>query len=93
MSPALIAVLSISAVLAVALVVWRGPVLAFAQRTAVFTQQVRGEVRKVTWPTWDDLRRSTIIITIFVIIIGIIIGLMDTLFSLVLIRWLGQVFA
>ena len=38
------------------------------------------------------LRRSTIIITVFVIIIGIMIGLMDTLFSLVLIKWLGQVF-
>ena len=64
-----------------------------AQRTGSFMQQVRGEMRKVAWPTWDDLRRSTTVITIFVVIIGIIIGVMDSLFSLVLIRWFGQFFA
>lgn len=72
------------------LVVWREPVLAFAQRSATFLQQVRGEVRKVTWPTWEDLRKSTIVITILVIVIGIIIGLMDWLFSKLLIDFLGR---
>jgi preprotein translocase subunit SecE len=64
----------------------------FAQRTITFTQQVRGEMRKVSWPTWDDLRRSTMVITVFVVIIGIIIGVMDSVFSLILIKWLGQIF-
>lgn len=74
------------------LVVWREPVFAFAQRSATFLQQVRGEVRKVTWPTWEDLRKSTIVITILVIVIGIIIGLMDWLFSKLLIDFLGRAF-
>jgi len=75
-----------------ALVVWREPVLAFSQRSAAFMQDVRGELRKVSWPSWDDLRRSTGVITIIVIIIGILIGLMDWMFSRILIDLFGRVF-
>ena len=66
--------------------------VAVVQRTNTFLQQVRGEMRKISWPTWDDLRRSTFVITVFVAIIGVIIGVMDSAFSLILIKWLGQVF-
>ena len=66
--------------------------VAVVQRTNTFLQQVRGEMRKVSWPTWDDLRRSTLVITVFVAIIGVIIGVMDSAFSLILIKWFGQVF-
>ena len=66
--------------------------VAVVQRTNTFLQQVRGEMRKVSWPTWDDLRRSTFVITVFVAIIGVIIGVMDSAFSLILIKWFGQVF-
>ena len=75
-----------------ALVVWRQPVLAFAQRSQGFVRLVRGEVRKITWPSWDDLRRSTLVITILVIIIGIVIGVMDRAFSWLLIDFFGRVF-
>ncbi len=66
--------------------------VAVVQRTNTFLQQVRGEMRKISWPTWDDLRRSTFVITVFVAIIGVIIGVMDSAFSLILIKWFGQVF-
>ncbi len=78
--------------LAGVLAVWREPIMAFAQRSAIFVQDVRGEVRKVTWPTWEDLRKSTVVITILVIVIGIVIGIMDFLFSKLLIDFLGRVF-
>jgi len=67
-------------------------VVQFAQRTAGYLRDVRAEVRKVTWPTWDDLRRTTVVVTIFVSIIGLIIGLMDVLFSMILIDFLGRLF-
>jgi len=79
-------------VVVVALLVWRQPVLAWTQRSTVFIRDVRAEVRKVTWPSWDDLRRSTLVITIIVILIGILIGLMDWLFSLILIDFFGRAF-
>jgi preprotein translocase subunit SecE len=75
-----------------AVVVWRQPVLEFAQRSAVFFREVRAEVRKVSWPSWDDLRRSTIVITIIVILIGIVIGLMDWVFAKILIDLFGRIF-
>jgi preprotein translocase subunit SecE len=75
-----------------ALVIWRQPLFAFAERSSAFTREVRGEVRRVSWPTWDDLRRSTVVITIIVIILGIIIGVMDWIFSRILIDLFGRVF-
>jgi preprotein translocase subunit SecE len=67
-------------------------VAAFAGRTAAYLRDVRAELRKVSWPTMQDLRKSTTVIVIFVVIIGILIGLMDWLLSVILIDWLGQLF-
>lgn len=76
-----------------ALVWWREPMLSFAARSADYLRDVRAEVRKVTWPGWEDLRKSTIVIIIVVIIFGIVIGIMDWFFSKLLIDFLGRVFA
>lgn len=68
-------------------------IVVLAQRTAGYVRDVRAEVRKVTWPTWPDLRRTTVVVVIFVIIIGLIIGLMDLFSSKLLIDLLGRLFA
>ncbi len=67
-------------------------VVSFAQRSGTYVREVRAEVRKVTWPTWIDLRRTTIVIVIFVIVVGLIIGLMDWVASKILIDFFGQIF-
>jgi preprotein translocase subunit SecE len=69
-----------------------GKVGGFLQGVVAYLREVRAEVRKVSWPTWDDLRRTTLIIIVFVIVIGIIIGLMDVVSSWVLIDLLGRIF-
>lgn len=66
--------------------------LSLAQRSSQFVREVRAEMRKVSWPTWDDLRKSTVTITIIVILIGVLIGLMDWLFSKILIDLFGRIF-
>ena len=66
--------------------------MGFVQRTADYVREVRGEVRKITWPTRDELRRTTLVIIVFVIVIGIIIGIMDVIASKVLIDLLGRIF-
>ncbi len=73
-------------------VAWRRPVLAFGVRTTAFMRDVSGEIRKVTWPTILDLRKSTTVIVIFVLIIGVVIGVMDKIFSMLLIGVLGRLF-
>ncbi len=75
-----------------AFVAWRRPVLAFGLRTTAFLRDVRGEIRKVTWPTVLDLRKSTTVIVIFVVIVGVVIGVMDKIFSKLLIDFLGRIF-
>lgn len=64
----------------------------FLQRSADYVRQVRAEVRKVTWPTLPELRRTTIVITLFVIAIGIVIGIMDWMATKILIDFLGGLF-
>jgi len=67
-------------------------VVSFAQRSAAYVREVRAEVRKVTWPTWIDLRRTTVVIVIFVAVVGVIIGLMDWVASKILIEAFERIF-
>jgi preprotein translocase subunit SecE len=64
--------------------------MAAATRSLTYLRDVRVEVRKITWPTMEDLRQHTVAIVIVVTIIGVIIGLMDWFFSFTLIRGLGR---
>jgi preprotein translocase subunit SecE len=46
-----------------------------------FLNEVRTELKKVTWPTRDELVGSTIIVCILVSIFAVILGGMDATFS------------
>ncbi|MCY3677753.1 MAG: preprotein translocase subunit SecE [Gemmatimonadales bacterium] len=51
------------------------------RRTQEFAEQVQVEMRRVTWPDKDQLRGATIGILIFVFIMAIVIGAMDSVFA------------
>ncbi|WP_419164774.1 preprotein translocase subunit SecE [Candidatus Palauibacter sp.] len=51
------------------------------RRTQEFAEQVQVEMRRVTWPDRDQLRGATIGILIFVMIMAVIIGAMDSVFA------------
>ncbi len=42
-----------------------------------FTEETVDEMKKVTWPDWDQLRNSTFVVLVFVVIVSAIIWLMD----------------
>ena len=42
-----------------------------------FTGETVDELKKVTWPDWSQLRNSTFIVLVFVMIISAIIWFMD----------------
>lgn len=46
-------------------------------RTRDFTTEVADEIRKVTWPDWPQLKNSTFVILVFVIVVALIIWVMD----------------
>ena len=45
-----------------------------------YVKQTREELRKCTWPTWDELKGSTVVVTISIIILGGFIVLVDQVF-------------
>jgi preprotein translocase subunit SecE len=50
-------------------------------KIVTFLNEVKTELKKVTWPTRDELVGSTIIVCILVVIFAIILGGMDAAFS------------
>jgi len=42
-----------------------------------YTKDVGAEMRKVSWPTRDELRDSTLVVIVFVLLIAAFIGLVD----------------
>jgi len=49
-------------------------------RTREFVAEVSVEMKKVTWPDWEQLRNATGVIIIFVLVVAGIIGFMDLVF-------------
>jgi len=50
---------------------------ALVTRTRGFMMEVADEIKKVTWPDWEQLKNSTIVVLVFVIIVSAIIFVMD----------------
>jgi len=49
-----------------------------------FLKDVRGELKKVTWPSKSEVTNSTIVVIVCTIIIGVYLWLCDFLFSKIL---------
>ena len=57
----------------------------WVDQTRGFLAGVRDELRKVTWPTREELTKATRMIIVLSIVLGITIGLMDWLLQLLLV--------
>jgi len=53
-----------------------------------FAQDVQLEMKKVTWPSRDELRGSTMVVIVMVILVAIFIGVIDRILSFGLERFL-----
>ena len=62
----------------------------WVDQTRGFLVGVREEMRKVTWPTRDELIKATRMIVVLSIVLGLIIGLMDWLLQLGLVKGVAQ---
>ena len=71
---------------AIALVLYRERAAAGARDFSAFLVDVRGEVLKITWPTRDDLRKATMVILLFVVLVALVIGIMDVVLQFVLVK-------
>ena len=49
--------------------------------TRRFTRDVRGELKRVTWPDRDQLRQSTAVVLIIVIVLALYVAAVDFVFQ------------
>ncbi len=55
-----------------------------------YIQQTREELRKCTWPTWEELKGSTVVVGISIILLGAFTILSDFIFT-VIVRWMDSI--
>ena len=53
----------------------------FVGNTGRFLSEVWGELKKVQWPTREELQAFTIMVIITIIAVGIYVGALDTVLS------------
>ena len=47
------------------------------QRFQQYLKEVVQELKKVTWPTWDELKDSTTVVLFFSVVMGVYIAAVD----------------
>jgi preprotein translocase subunit SecE len=52
---------------------WQGQI----RRFATYIQETREELKKCTWPTWEELKGSTVLITITIALMGGFVRVVD----------------
>ena len=67
-----------------------GKLTGWVQDTRRFLVGVRDEMKKVTWPTRDELVKATRMIVVLSIVLGIVIGLMDYVLQLILVEGIAR---
>ena len=55
---------------------WKGGQV---QRLAVYVQETREELKKCSWPSWEELKGSTVLISIMVALLGAFVVAVDAL--------------
>lgn len=56
-------------------------------------QSVVAEMRRVTWPGREEIRKMSVAVILLSLGIGGVIALIDTILQQVLVRWIPQIFA
>ena len=61
---------------------WQGQI----QRLAVYVQETREELKKCSWPSWEELKGSTALIGIMILMLSAFIFVVDTILLKIFIR-------
>ena len=59
------------------------------KKIRTFFEEVRTELKKVSWPKKDELIRSTSVVIIMILITAVIVGLLDYIFYALILASLG----
>ncbi len=59
---------------------WQGQV----RRFAAYIQETREELKKCSWPTWQELKGSTVVIAISIALFGVFVLVVDRCLYLII---------
>jgi preprotein translocase subunit SecE len=65
------------------IVLWR---MGYIARLSTYVQATREELKKCTWPTWDELKGSTVVVAISIALLGGFTVVVDRIFFEVFIK-------
>ncbi|MFA6342011.1 MAG: preprotein translocase subunit SecE [Fibrobacteraceae bacterium] len=60
------------------------------QKIQQYIKEVIQELKKVTWPTWEELKGSTMVVILFSVIMGCYIAGLDFVFAMLVEKFLGR---
>jgi len=61
---------------------WQGQI----RRFATYIQETREELKKCTWPTWEELKGSTVLISITIALLGAFTVVVDRILYFVFLK-------
>ncbi len=53
------------------------------EKVHAYAMEVGNEISKVTWPTWKDTKRATLVVIVTTLVIAVILGLLDLVWGAV----------
>ncbi|WP_343203297.1 preprotein translocase subunit SecE [Limisphaera ngatamarikiensis] len=56
--------------------------LGYVARFANYLKETREELRKCTWPTWEELKGSTAVVMVATLLLGLFTALVDLVFAM-----------
>lgn len=62
----------------------KAAVKGFASKVSKFLRDTKGELKKVVWPSKEDVKTNTIVVLVVVAIAAVVMILLDTLFGALL---------
>ncbi len=62
---------------------WKG----YLVQLRTYVAQTREELRKCTWPSWEELKGSTLVVAISIVILGLFTVLVDQVFFRIIIMF------
>lgn len=58
--------------------------LGFFQKISKYFKEVKSEMKKVVWPAFAKVRQNTLIVLVYVLLVGVVIWGLDALFTWVM---------
>jgi len=64
---------------AFAILWWQGQL----KRLAAYVAETREELKKCTWPTWDELKGSTVVVMVAILLLGLFTAASDFVLNII----------